>query len=120
VNGERVHRRHAHGPGEPGHPHRGRRGFMAGVVLMAGSFLVYPAYPVLVLWPVSDPVRVEIAFVAAAVSWGAFSVGLYLGGAPRLGVAAAPLEEPPAARGAPVRDAVIDSAPGGPASCSIS
>jgi hypothetical protein len=80
VNGERVHRRHAHGPGEPGHPHRGRRGFMAGVVLMAGSFLVYPAYPVLVLWPVSDLVRVEIAFVAAAVSWGAFSVGLYLAG----------------------------------------
>jgi hypothetical protein len=53
---------------------------MTGVLLMAGSFLVYPAYPVLVLWPVSDRVRVEITLVAAALSWAVFSAGLYLAG----------------------------------------
>ena len=47
---------------------------------MAGSFLVYPAYPVLVLWPVSDRARVEVTLVAAALSWAVFSVGLYLAG----------------------------------------
>jgi hypothetical protein len=73
-----VHRRF--GPGEPARPHRGRRGFLAGVVLMAGSFLVYPAYPVLVLWPASEGARVEITVVAAALSWAVFSIGLYLAG----------------------------------------
>ena len=53
---------------------------MTGVFLMAGSFLVYPAYPVLVLWPVSDRTRVGIALVAAAVSWAVFGMGLYLAG----------------------------------------
>ena len=67
-------------PDEPGRSHRGRRGFVAGVLLMAGSFLVYPAYPVLVLWPVSDRARVEVTLVAAALSWAVFSVGLYLAG----------------------------------------
>jgi len=61
-------------------PHRARRGFVAGVLLMAGSFLVYPAYPVLVLWPVSDRAKVEVTLVAAALSWAVFSVGLYLAG----------------------------------------
>jgi hypothetical protein len=74
----RVHHRHGHG--EPGRPHRGRRGFLTGVVLMAGSFLVYPAYPVLVLWPATDRARVEITVVAAALSWAVFSAGLYLAG----------------------------------------
>jgi hypothetical protein len=53
---------------------------MTGVMLMAGSFLVYPAYPVLVLWPVTDRARVEITVVAAALSWTVFSVGLALAG----------------------------------------
>ena len=65
--------------GEP-RPHRGRRGFLAGVLLMAGSFLVYPAYPLLVLWPTSDRARIEVTLVAAAISWALFSVGLYLAG----------------------------------------
>lgn len=72
----RVRFRH----GEPMRPPRGRRGFLAGVLLMAGSFLVYPAYPVLVLWPVSDRARVEMTLVAAALSWAVFSGGLYLAG----------------------------------------
>ena len=74
----RAHHRYGHG--EPGRPHRGRRGFLAGVVMMAGSFLVYPAYPVLVLWPATDRARVEITLVAAALSWVVFSAGLYLAG----------------------------------------
>lgn len=48
---------------------------------MAGSFLVYPAYPVLVFWPVAAHVRVEgVLLAAAVVSWGVFGVGLYLAG----------------------------------------
>jgi hypothetical protein len=65
--------------GEP-RPRRDRRGFLAGVLLMAGSFLVYPAYSLLVLWPTSDRPRVEVTLVAAAISWALFSVGLYLAG----------------------------------------
>jgi len=53
---------------------------MTGVLLMAGSFLVYPAYPVLVFWPVSDHVRIGITLGAAAMSWAVFSAGLYLAG----------------------------------------
>ena len=53
---------------------------MTGVLLMAGSFLVYPAYPILVLWPATERTRVGIALVAAAVSWAMFSAGLYLAG----------------------------------------
>jgi hypothetical protein len=47
---------------------------------MAGSFLVYPAYPVLVLWPTSEHTRVRITLGAAAVSWAVFAVGVYLAG----------------------------------------
>jgi hypothetical protein len=50
------------------------------VLLMAGSFLVYPAYPVLVIWPVADRTRIEVTLVVAALSWTVFSVGLYLAG----------------------------------------
>jgi hypothetical protein len=51
-----------------------------GVLLMAGSFLVYPVYPVLVFWPVSDQLRLGITLGAGAMSWTAFSAGLYLAG----------------------------------------
>jgi hypothetical protein len=50
------------------------------VLLMAGSFLVYPAYPVLVLWPATDRARIAVTVVATALSWAVFSVGLYLAG----------------------------------------
>jgi hypothetical protein len=69
-----------HRPEHGEHSHRGRRGFMAGVLLMAGSFLVYPAYSVLVLWPGSERARVEITLGAAALSWAVFTLGLYLAG----------------------------------------
>jgi len=53
---------------------------MTGVFLMAGSFLVYPAYPILVLWPAIEGARVQLTLVAAALSWVVFSTGLYLAG----------------------------------------
>ena len=53
---------------------------MTGVLLMASSFLVYPAYPVLVLWPAPDRARVEITLVATTLSWAVFGAGLYLAG----------------------------------------
>jgi hypothetical protein len=53
---------------------------MTGVLMMAGSFLVYPAYPFLVLWPTTERVRVGLTVVAAGLSWVVFSTGLYLAG----------------------------------------
>jgi hypothetical protein len=74
---------HRHDPRTPARrprPHRGRRGFVAGVLLMAASFLVYPAYPVLVLLPTMEQHRVETTVAAAAVSWAVFGTGLVLAG----------------------------------------
>ena len=79
-----VGRAHSHPHPHHGHggprSHRGRRGFTTGVVMMAGSFLVYPAYPILVLWPTTERIRVGLTVVAAGVSWVVFSTGLYLAG----------------------------------------
>ena len=63
---------------------------MTGVLLMAGSFLVYPAYPILVLWPVTDRARVEVTLVAAALSWARVQRRALPGGPARVGVAPAP------------------------------
>jgi hypothetical protein len=59
---------------------RARLWFLVGVVLMAASFLVYPAYPVLFLWPASSQHRLEVTIGAAAASWGVFGIGLFLAG----------------------------------------
>jgi hypothetical protein len=53
---------------------------VVGVVLMAGSFLVYPAYPVLFLLPASAGRRVEVTFAATAASWAVFAAGIVLAG----------------------------------------
>jgi hypothetical protein len=79
MSGGHAHRHPPHGRGEP-RPHRARRGFMTGVFMMAGSFLVYPAYPILVLWPTTERIRVGLTVSAAALSWTIFSAGLYLAG----------------------------------------
>ena len=102
--------------GEPLRPHRARRGFLAGVLLMAGSFLVYPAYPVLVIWPLSDRGRIEVTVVAAALSWAVFGAGLYLAGRRGMGVAPPPRQGAQAAAGAaaPRAAPVIDCRPDGP------
>ena len=66
--------------GEPRARIAARRGFLAGVLLMAGSFLVYPAYPRPRALADERPHAVEVTLVAAAISWAVFSVGLYLAG----------------------------------------
>ena len=47
---------------------------------MAGSFLVYPAYPVLFLLPASAGRRAEVTVAAAAASWAVFGAGIVLAG----------------------------------------
>jgi len=55
--------------------------FIAGTVLMAASFLVYPAYPVILLWlPFSPSVKAGVSVAVWVVSWGTFSLGAYLAG----------------------------------------
>jgi hypothetical protein len=81
VSGGRARAHPHHRPARAeSRPHRARRGFTTGVLMMAGSFLVYPAYPLLVLWPTTDHVRVGLTVVAGGVSWVVFTTGLYLAG----------------------------------------
>ena len=55
--------------------------FIAGTALIAGSFLVYPAYPVILLWlPLSASVKASASVAIWVLSWGAFSLGAYLAG----------------------------------------
>ncbi len=55
--------------------------FIAGTVLMAASFLVYPAYPVILLWlPLSASVKAGVSIAVWVLSWGSFSLGAYLAG----------------------------------------
>ena len=55
--------------------------FIAGIVLMAASFLVYPAYPVILLWlPLSPSVKAGVSVAVWILSWGTFSLGAYLAG----------------------------------------
>jgi hypothetical protein len=62
-------------------PRRSRLAFSLGVVLMAASFLVYPAYPLLlVLAPGSERTRLGASIAASVLSWSAFAGGLYLAG----------------------------------------
>ena len=54
---------------------------VAGVVLMAISFLVYPAYPVIILWlPVSHGGKMGAIVTAWLLSWSVFTVGALLAG----------------------------------------
>jgi len=54
---------------------------IVGIVLMAGSFLVYPAYPVIILWlPISASAKAVVSVAVWVFSWSAFSLGAYLAG----------------------------------------
>ena len=54
---------------------------IVGIVLMAGSFLVYPAYPVILLWlPISAGPKAAVSVAVWVLSWSAFSFGAYLAG----------------------------------------
>ena len=55
--------------------------FIAGTVLMTGSFLVYPAYPVIILWlPLSASAKAGVSVAVWVLSWGTFSAGAYFAG----------------------------------------
>ena len=64
-------------------PARGQRSlrFIAGATLIAGSFLVYLAYPVILLYlPFSGSVKAGATVVAWVLSWTVFSAGIFLTG----------------------------------------
>ena len=55
--------------------------FIAGVALMGVSFLVYPAYSLIILLlPFSRGIKVGVIAAASLLSWGVFSAGIYLAG----------------------------------------
>ena len=58
-----------------------RMRFIAGVTLMGVSFLVYPAYSLIILLlPFSKEIKVGVIAAASLLSWGVFSAGIYLAG----------------------------------------
>jgi hypothetical protein len=61
-------------------PQRSLR-LIIGIVLMASSFLVYPAYPVIILWlPISGGAKATMSVAVWVLSWSTFSLGAYLAG----------------------------------------
>jgi len=54
--------------------------FVVGVALIAGSFLVYLAYPLILFLPFSVRVKVGVTIAVWLLSWGGFSVGVFLSG----------------------------------------
>ncbi|HUE38807.1 MAG TPA: transporter suffix domain-containing protein [Candidatus Binatia bacterium] len=54
--------------------------FSIGVALIAMSFAIYPAYPLIALLPLPVQARLATAFVASVASWGVFLVGTALAG----------------------------------------
>ncbi|NJD69366.1 MAG: hypothetical protein C3F12_12830 [Candidatus Methylomirabilota bacterium] len=54
--------------------------FIAGVILIAASFLVYPAYLVIPFLPLSGTMKLNAALLVLLLSWGMFGVGFYLSG----------------------------------------
>jgi hypothetical protein len=47
---------------------------------MAVSFMVYPAYPIILALPISGEMRVAATVAASLLSWGVFSIGIFLAG----------------------------------------
>ena len=61
-------------------PRRSLR-FIVGIVLMTGSFLVYPTYPIILLWlPLSLSVKTALSITVWVLSWATFSAGALLAG----------------------------------------
>lgn len=54
--------------------------FIIGVTFVAVSLLVYPAYLVILLLPLSSTMKLRIALLASLLSWGMFGAGLCLSG----------------------------------------
>ena len=57
-----------------------RARFIAGIVLMSASFLVYPAYSVVPFLSLSDRMKIGVTLLTSLLSWGIFYVGIYLSG----------------------------------------
>ena len=57
-----------------------RLSFWLGVILLALSFAIYPAYPVVPFLPISAWRKGEVAVGLLAVSWGMFFAGSVLVG----------------------------------------
>ena len=54
--------------------------FAVGIALIVISFLVYPAYPLIVFLPYSGEIKVAVTIAASLLSWGVFSAGIFLAG----------------------------------------
>ena len=55
--------------------------FITGAILIASSFLVYLAYPIILLvLPASGSIKVGATIAASVLSWGIFSLGILLTG----------------------------------------
>ncbi|GEM_PF-1285905 len=61
-------------------PNAKRVRFFAGIGLMAVSFSVYPAYPIILLLPFSGQIKVAVMVAASLLSWGIFGAGFLLAG----------------------------------------
>ena len=62
-------------------PNTRRVRFIAGIALMAVSFLVYPAYSIIILFlPFSGAIKAGVIVAASLLSWGIFSAGIFLAG----------------------------------------
>jgi hypothetical protein len=60
---------------------RRRVAFIAGVVLIAVSFLVYPAYPLIIVFlPYSVRMKVNVIVGLSLLSWIVFGAGIFLAG----------------------------------------
>ena len=55
-----------------------RARFIAGIILMTASFLVYPAYSVVPFLSLSDRIKIAVTLLASLLSWGVFYAGTYL------------------------------------------
>jgi hypothetical protein len=63
----------------PGDSDRGFR-FKAGIIFIAASFLVYPAYFAIPFLPLSNTMKLSITLLLSLLSWGMFCAGSYLSG----------------------------------------
>lgn len=54
--------------------------FIAGVALMAASFLVFPFYLAIPFLPLSGTMKLEMTALASLLSWAVFGTGFYLSG----------------------------------------
>ena len=57
-----------------------RARFVVGIILMAASFLVYPAYSMVPFLSLSDRMKIGVTVLASVLSWGVFYAGIYLSG----------------------------------------